>query len=139
MPFTEVFTALQTGVMDGQENPLTNIANGGLAEVQDFLSLTGHVYSAAYLTVGVERWAELPEDVRMILEQTARETQAFVHETGNATDESIIRQLRAGGIRVNEVDRDAFVRASAPVYQSFGEAVPGGGDWIDRALALGGR
>lgn len=137
MPFTEVFTALQTGVMDGQENPLTNIANGGLAEVQEYLSLTGHVYSAAYLTVGIERWEKLPEDVRVILERTARETQAFVHETARVMDERIIERLRAGGIRINDVNRDAFARASTPVYENFSDVVPAGRDWIDRALALG--
>jgi tripartite ATP-independent transporter DctP family solute receptor len=50
MGFSEVFVALQTGVIDGQENPLTNIAGGKLNEVQKYLSMSGHVYSPAYPT-----------------------------------------------------------------------------------------
>ena len=136
MPFSEVFMALQTGVMDGQENPLTNIANASLNEVQPFLSLTGHVYSPAYVTVGIDRWGRLPEHVRAVLEEVARETQAFVFETARAIDDRLLLELTASGMQVNEVDRDAFVRESAPVYDDFGAQVPGGRAWIERALAL---
>ena len=52
MKFSELFTALQTGVMDGQENPFTQIYSAKLQEVQKFLSLSGHVYTPAYVTVG---------------------------------------------------------------------------------------
>ena len=52
MKFSELFTALQTGVMDGEENPFTQIYSAKLQEVQKYLSLSGHVYTPAYLTVG---------------------------------------------------------------------------------------
>ncbi|MEJ2136481.1 MAG: TRAP transporter substrate-binding protein, partial [Desulfofustis sp.] len=68
MAFSEVFVGLQTGVIDGQENPYTNIAGAKLNEVQKYLSVTGHVYTPSYLTAGKDQWAKLPEDVRMILE-----------------------------------------------------------------------
>ncbi len=137
MPLSEVFVALQTGVMDGQENPLSNIAGAALNEVQEYLSLTAHVYSPVYVTVEVERWSRLPEDVRTILEETARETQAFVFETAARLDEQLLVELEEAGMRINQVDREAFVRASAPVYERFGELVPGGREWITRALELG--
>src|SRR5687767_3338933 len=81
MKFSELFTALQTGVMDGQENPFTQIYSAKLHEVQKFLSLSGHVYTPAYLLVGARRYGTLPADVRKVLEDTARETQAFVYAT----------------------------------------------------------
>lgn len=136
MPFSEVFMALQTGVMDGQENPLTNISNASLDEVQAYLSLTGHVYSPAYLTVGVEHWKKIPADVRAVLEEVARETQAFVFETAGDVDARILDELRANGMAINDVDRPLFVRASRVVYDDFNAQVPGGGAWIERALAL---
>ena len=77
MKFSELFTALQTGVMDGQENPFTQIYSAKLHEVQKFLSLSGHVYTPAYLTVGMNKWNALPAEVRKILEDTAKETQAW--------------------------------------------------------------
>src|SRR3546814_18221748 len=75
MSFSELFSALQTGVMDGQENPLTQIYSAKLQEVQKYLSLSAHVYTPAYLTVGTKRYAKLPENVRKIIEDTARENQ----------------------------------------------------------------
>ena len=68
MKFSEVFTALQTGVMDGQENPFTQIYSAKFQEVQKYLSLTGHVYTPAYVTVGAKKWATHPADVRKVLE-----------------------------------------------------------------------
>ncbi len=137
MPFSEVFVALQTGVMDGQENPLTNISNAGFQEVQEYLSLTGHVYSPAYLTAGAQRWLQLPESVRQVLTEVADETQAFVFGTARQMDARLLEELRAGGMEVNEVDRDSFARASKEIYREFGEQVPGGAQWISRALNLG--
>ena len=96
MKFSEVFTALQTGVMDGQENPFTQIYSAKLQEVQKYLSLTGHVYTPAYLTVGAKKWAALPADVRKILEDTAKETQAFVYETAAKDDDELLGKLKAG-------------------------------------------
>src|SRR5665647_416136 len=80
MKYSEVFTALQTGVMDGQENPYAQIASAKFYEVQKYLSITGHVYSPAYLVVSTKKWPALPADVRKILEDTARDTQAFVYD-----------------------------------------------------------
>jgi TRAP-type transport system periplasmic protein len=136
MPFSEVFMALRTGVVDGQENPLTNIRNASFDQVQTYLSLTGHVYSPAYLIVGVERWSRVPAEVRTVLEEVARETQAFVFETAREVDARILAELRADGMKINEVDRALFVEASRAVYDDFNAQVPGGGSWIEEALAL---
>ncbi len=137
LSFSELFMALQTGVMDGQENPLSNIVTSGLHEVQEYLSLTRHVYSPAYLTVGAEHWARLPEDVRQILEETARATEEFVFANAERMDARLLRKLKQAGMLVNEVDRESFVAASQEIYDAFGASVPGGGELIERALALG--
>jgi tripartite ATP-independent transporter DctP family solute receptor len=137
MKFSEVFTALQTGVMDGQENPFTQIYSAKFQEVQKFLSLTGHVYTPAYVTVGAKKWAALPDDVRRILEDTAKETQAFVYEKAAKDDEDLLGKIKAAGVQVNSPNKDAFVAASKPVYEEFAKEVAGSKDVIDRAIALG--
>ncbi len=137
MKFSEVFTALQTGVMDGQENPFTQIYSAKFQEVQKFLSLTGHVYTPAYATVGATKWASLPADVRKILEDTAKETQAWVYTTAEKEDNDLLAKLKTGGIQVNTPNKDAFVAASKPVYDEFAKEVPSAKDVIDRAIALG--
>jgi tripartite ATP-independent transporter DctP family solute receptor len=137
MKFSEVFTALQTGVMDGQENPFTQIYSAKFQEVQKFISLTGHVYTPAYVTVGAKKWESLPADVRKILEDTAKETQAFVYEKAAKDDEELLGKIKAAGVAVNTPNKDAFVAASKPVYEEFAKEVAGSKDVIDRAIALG--
>ena len=137
MKFSEVFTALQTGVMDGQENPFTQIYSAKFQEVQKFLSLTGHVYTPAYVTVGAKKWASLPDDVRKVLEDTAKEAQAFVYERAAKDDEDLLGKIKSAGVQVNTPNKDAFVAASKPVYDDFAKEVAGSKEIIDRAIALG--
>jgi tripartite ATP-independent transporter DctP family solute receptor len=136
MKFSELFTALQTGVMDGQENPYTQIYSAKLQEVQKYLSLSGHVYTPAYVIVGARQWNALPPDVRKVLEDTAKETQAFVYETAAKDDTALLEKLKQAGMQVNDVDKEAFVAASKPIYEEFSAEVPGAKEVIDRAVAL---
>jgi tripartite ATP-independent transporter DctP family solute receptor len=136
MKFSEVFTALQTGVMDGQENPFSQIVSAKFQEVQKYLSLTGHVYTPAYLTVGSKKWATLPADVRKILEDTGKDLQRFVYSTAEKDENELLAKIKAAGVQVNEADKSAFVRASAGVYHEFGVEVKGSKELIDKALAL---
>ncbi|MGE0874401.1 MAG: TRAP transporter substrate-binding protein [Burkholderiales bacterium] len=137
MKFSEVFTALQTGVMDGQENPFTQIFSAKFQEVQKYLSLTGHVYTPAYATVGAKKWASLPADVRGILEAAARDTQDFVYKKAAQDDEDLLAKIKSAGVQVNTPNKDAFVAASKPVYEEFAKEVKGAKEVIDRAIALG--
>ena len=138
MSFSEVFTALQTGVVDGQENPLTQIYSAKIQEVQDFLSMTGHVYTPAYVLVGKNTWESWPEEVRTILEETAKETQAFVYENAARLETELLEKIQAeSDIAVNEADKDAFIAASDAIYKEFGTQVEGGQEMIEKAISLG--
>lgn len=139
MALSEVFVALQTGVIDGQENPLAQIWGSRLHEVQDYLSLTGHVYTPAYLVVSPERWEGLPMEIRSILEEEARASQEFVHATAARLDSELLDQIRAAGVAVNEPERDAFLAASRSMYDEYATAVEGGEDRVSRATAAGSR
>jgi tripartite ATP-independent transporter DctP family solute receptor len=136
MKFSELFTALQTGVMDGQENPLTQIYSAKLQEVQKYLSLSGHVYTPSYLIVGSRKWATLPADIRKVLEDTAKETQAFVYETAAREETDLLGKLKAAGMQVNDVDKDAFFAASKPIYEEFSNEVAGAKALLDQSAAL---
>jgi len=136
MPFSEVFVALQTGVMDGQENPLAHTVSSKFHEVQPYLSLTGHVYSPAYVTVSAGRWSRLAEDVRQILEETARETQAYVYVTAQRMETESLQQLANANVAVNQPDVDRFIAASQAIYEEFGESVAGGQAILDHAFSL---
>jgi tripartite ATP-independent transporter DctP family solute receptor len=138
MSFSEVFTALQTGVVDGQENPLTQISSGNFQEVQDYLSMTGHVYTPAYLLVGLNTWESWSEEVRTILQETAKETQGYVYEQAEKLEGELLTKMQEeSDIKVNEADKDAFIAASSAIYEDFGTQVEGGKEMIDTAISLG--
>jgi TRAP-type C4-dicarboxylate transport system substrate-binding protein len=136
MAFSELFVALQTGTMDGQENPLTNIVGANLHEVQRYLSLTGHVYSPSYMTAGTDSWAALPEDVRAAATEIAAEVQGWSFAQGETADKELMDRVVAAGVAVNEADKAAFIEASAPIYALFAERVKGGAELVSAAQAL---
>lgn len=136
MSFSEVFVALQTGTMDGQENPLTNIVGANFQEVQKYLSLTGHVYSPTYLTTGLETWNALPDDVKAAVTSVGASVQDWSLAEGETADNQLVEKVKAAGMEVNEADKAAFIEASAPIYASFASQVEGGDALVSRAQAL---
>jgi TRAP-type transport system periplasmic protein len=135
MPFAEVYSALQSGVMDGQENPFPQIASAKFQEVQKFLSLSGHVYTPAYLVVSEEFWSKLPKDVQTTLSKIAWEMGDFARSEGERLDKELMAKL-APPLKANEVDKDAFIKASAAIYEDFGKEVPGGSDLVKLIQSL---
>jgi tripartite ATP-independent transporter DctP family solute receptor len=135
MELKEVFVALQTGVMDGQENPLTQIYSQKFQEVQKYLSMTGHVYTPAYVTAGAS-WQRLPADVRKALEDAATEAEPAVLAIAERLDNELVGKMKQSGIAVNEADKAAFVAASKAIYEEFSSKVQGGKDLIDKSLSL---
>ncbi len=136
LAFSEVFVALQTGVMDAQENPLAQIYPSRFYEVQKYLSMTDHVYTPSYVTAGAS-WSRLPPDVQKILADTAVEMQPVVYKIAADLDKDLLEKLKKAGMQVNQADKDAFIKASAKIYQEFSSEVPGGKEAVDKALALG--
>jgi tripartite ATP-independent transporter DctP family solute receptor len=134
MAFSEVFVGLQTGVIDGQENPYTNIWAAKFQEVQKYLSITNHVYTPSFLTTGTEAWSKLPADVRDVLATTAKEMEAWAYAEGAKDDGALKDKLVAAGMTVNVADREAFVKASQPLYDEFEKEVPNGKAMIEATL-----
>ena len=135
LAYGEVFAALQAGVMDGQENPFAQIYGGKFYEVQKYLSLSDHVYTPAYLIVSEKYWKTLPKDVQQVLAKIGAEVGDFSRSEGARLDKEILEKIQSK-VKVNEVDKDAFVKASAPVYEDFGKEVQGGKELVDRILEL---
>ena len=80
--------------------------------MQKYLSLTGHVYTPAYLTAGSKKWATLPADVRKVLEDTAKDMQKYVYAIAEKDENELLDKIKAAGVQVNEADKAAFVAAS---------------------------
>jgi TRAP-type transport system periplasmic protein len=135
MPLAEVYSALQSGVMDAQENPFPQIASAKFQEVQKFLSLSGHVYTPAYLVVSEESWAKLPKDVQNTLSKIAWDMGDFARSEGERLDKELMSKL-APPMKANEVDKEAFIKESKVVYEDFGKEVPGGTELIKLVQSL---
>ena len=137
MAFSEVFTALQTGVIDGQENPYAQIASAKFQEVQEFLSITGHVYTPVYILTSKGQWDRWPDEIRTILSDCASSAQDFTYQKAAELETELLEVIKAAGVEVNEADKDAFIAASKPIYDAFASEVEGGGEMIDKVLGLG--
>lgn len=136
MAFSEVFTALQTNVIDGQENPYAQIASAKFQEVQKYLSITGHVYTPAYVLVSDNHYSKLPENVRTALEECGASTQDFVYDHAAKLEEELLAVIKEAGVEVNHADNDAFIAASKPIYDEFAASVEGGKELIDTVQRL---
>jgi TRAP-type transport system periplasmic protein len=136
MSFSEVFVALQTGTIDGQENPMSNIYGGKLNEVQKYLSMTGHVYSPSYITMGTKFFDGLPADVQKIILDVARSVEEWAYAKAIDGEDELYQKLTASGMQANAADKKAFVEASKAVYAQFAKEVPAGGVLVEKALSL---
>jgi len=106
--FNELYSALQTKVVEGQENPLAIIATTRLYEVQKYCSMTGHVWDGYWILGNRRAWERLPEDVRAIIsrefDKSADDQRADIAKLSV----SLRADLTAKGIVFNEVDRKQF-------------------------------
>jgi tripartite ATP-independent transporter DctP family solute receptor len=135
MPLAEVYSALQSGVMDGQENPFPQIWSAKFHEVQKFLSLSGHVYTPAYLVVSEDVWKKLPSDVQTTLSKIARDLGDFARSEGERLDKELMGKV-APPMKANEVDKESFIKASGSIYDDFGKEISGGAELVKLIQSL---
>ena len=120
--FSDIYTALQRHVVDGQENPVLNIQVMKFYEVQKFLSLTGHKYSVFAFLMTQKAWAKLSASEREIVSETAKEA-TLLHQSLVARAESeAYRVISANGMRITRVDAAPFVKATAKIYDKWYES-----------------
>lgn len=120
MAWGEVFTSLQQGLLDAQENPIPIVSTFKLYEVQRYLSLTGHVYSPAPVLVSKQVWDRMPPDIQRILLDTAMEVARVQRQINRGQEDKQLAELRAKGMTVIErPDRSAFREAMKPVFEQF--------------------
>jgi tripartite ATP-independent transporter DctP family solute receptor len=119
MAFTEVFTALQQGTVDGQENPLSVITAAKFEQVQKHLSLTGHVYSPAVILMSKAAFDKLSADDKKHFLAAAAEGIKANRARVDDDDAKGVADLRAKGMQVIEVDKSKFQAALTPVFAEF--------------------
>lgn len=120
MAFPEVFTALQQGTVDGQENPISVTLTSNLWEVQDYLSLTGHVYSPAITLASPILWSGLSEEEKgWFIDAAQAGAEATRNEVTRLETEGV-EQLKEKGMTVTaNVDKAPFREAVQPAYKIY--------------------
>lgn len=106
--FSEVFTSLQQGVINAQENPLPLTKMLAMHEVQDYVNLTSHVFGWTYPVIGENQFNEMPADLQEIYLDCARDMQAYERKLFQENDAKTRAELEAKGMEFIEVDREAF-------------------------------
>ncbi len=119
MAFTELYGALQQGVVDGQENPLQNIMSGRLYEVQSHLAITGHIYNLAYIVASEAFLNRLADEDRTIVLEEALAMSDFQLDLAEAQEDELLTELIELGMAVTYPDQEAFRDATAGVYDLF--------------------
>lgn len=127
MPFSELFTALETKTVDGQENPYNTILSSKFYEVQKYLTVTNHVYSPWIVLVSKKYWDGLSADEKKVLMEAAKKSRDFERKDTREEAAKALADLKAKGMQVNELSpaeaarmRDKLTRVNASIAANVG-------------------
>jgi len=127
LPFSELFSALETKTVDGQENPYNTILSSKFYEVQKYLSVTNHVYSPWILLVSKKWWDQLSKDEQKVLADAAKASRDFERQDTRAEAAKAVADLKAKGMIVNELPaqeinrmREKLTRVNASIGTNVG-------------------
>lgn len=119
MASTELYSALQQGVVDGQENPIQNIYNNKFYEVQKFLAITNHIYNSGYVVMNRELFDGMPKDLQQIILTAIANAEAWQMQLCSDNDNALLEKIKAAGVTVTTPNISEFMRAVEPVYSVF--------------------
>lgn len=123
--YGEIYLALQSGTIDGQENPLNDIVANSMHEVQSYLSLSNHVYTPVTLVMNKGKFDALSDEQKAAVKEAALAAAADMRTLGEQKDKELLEKLKAEGkIKINEIDRAAFQTESSTIYASV-ESIAG--------------
>ncbi len=130
LPFSELFTALETKTVDGQENPYNTILSSKFYEVQKYLTVTNHVYSPWIVLVSKRWWDGLSKDEQKVLTDAARKSRDFERQDTRAEAAKALADLKAKGMQINELSpaeasrmREKLGAINASIAANVGEAL----------------
>ena len=133
--YGEVYLALQSGVVDGQENPLANIYTAKFYEVQKFLTFTNHKYEVTALIMSTTAWGRLSEDNRKLVKQAAMEAGAYQRKVMAEAEDKLAGEFKAmSSLQINTVDTAPFKKATEVVWDQW-EGKPFG-DFVKQLRAI---
>jgi tripartite ATP-independent transporter DctP family solute receptor len=124
LAWSELPTALQSGVFDGQENPLTNIYSAKLHEITPFVTMTGHKYESTPVVASLAWWSGLDEATQACALSATAEAGALQRQLSREGDETLKPKMEAEGATFADANRDAYIAATASVYDKYAADFP---------------
>lgn len=124
LAFSELYIALQQGVVDGQENPLMNIFSSKLYEVQKYISLTAHKYESTPLFASKVVWDTFSPEDQAAIREAAAEAGQMNRQMSQEADTNLRGEMEAAGVAFNEVDPAAFIEKTKPVIEEWHAKFP---------------
>lgn len=121
LSWNEVYSGIQTGVVDGFESTLSGYTGSKLYEVAPYVSLTEHLYMATHFSVSELTYNKLPTEYQEIIDEVAIEAAEIGTEKGKEFDEEILAELSEHNVIITEIDRDEFVDILAPLHDDLAE------------------
>lgn len=122
MAFTEVYTALESKALDGQETPYNVIYTSKFHEVQKYLSATKHIYGPGVVLVGKKFWDQLTGDEKQVLQDACAEARDYERKASKEMDAKVLGDMKAKGLQVNDIspeERARMVEKVKPVVEKF--------------------
>jgi TRAP-type C4-dicarboxylate transport system substrate-binding protein len=124
MAFGEVFTALETKTIDGQENPFVTIETSKFNEVQKFLSVTRHAYTPFLVLYSKKLWDQLSAQEQAVLREAAREGQKVQRAANRTLNEKSLAALKTKGMQVNEISPAEMKRITDKIRPVYDKNIP---------------
>ncbi|MBZ9558167.1 MULTISPECIES: TRAP transporter substrate-binding protein [unclassified Modicisalibacter] len=118
MAFSEVFTSLQQGTIDAQENPLSLIESASFDEVQDYVNLTDHVRSWIYVVIGKQKLESMPDDLQKVVLDAADQMQSYEEKLFAEDQKRLRKALEDAGMTFVDVDQQAFAEKARPAVKA---------------------
>ena len=125
MAFKEVYTALQTGVVDGQENPIETIYAQKFHEVQEGVAMIDYIIKPAYVMISESFWSGLSDDDKALMQKANEASTAKILELLPDQEKQYIEEMEAAGVTVTYPDKAEFIEATKGVRESLGTEVWG--------------
>lgn len=139
MAYSELFTALQQGVVDAQENPVGNVKLSGFGEVQKYIIKTDYIYDPLPLLVSKKVWDKMDASAQEIIKQAAVEAVKYEREYCYKYDDDILKEYETNGkntvIYLTPEEREEFRKAAKPVYDKYANII--GADVIAEVQKIG--
>lgn len=135
--FSELYLALQTGVVDGQDNPLPTVESAKFYEVQSSITITNHLVDSVWPAINLEFWNSLTEAQQRVILEGVEVGRRYCDETNLAREAELVEFFKSQGLRVYEADLDAFAQHVTDYYL----ASPTSADWdldlLEQIRAMG--